>query len=122
MLDAERDAVDTRRVQHPEGSARRGIGLERDLEVGRGAKQTVARSIIAPTVAGAISDGVPSPKNIERSVRGPISAAQRSISATSARPPRMVDRAAHMAVEIAIGAYGAAERPVDVDPEARIRV
>jgi len=69
--------------------ARGGIGLERDLEVGRGAKQAVARSINAPTVAGAISDGVPPPKKIERSVRSPISAAQRSLSATSARPQRV---------------------------------
>ena len=35
---------------------------------------------------------------------------------------RAISRAAHMAAEVAIGAYGAAEPPVDIDPEARIRV
>jgi hypothetical protein len=64
---------------------------------------------------------VPPPKKIERSMRSPISAAQRSITATRARAPRVVDRAVHTSVENAIG-YGAAERPVDVDSEARIRV
>ena len=55
---------------------------------GAGAKRAVARSITAATVSGAISDGVPPPKKIERDVRAPSSSAWRSISPTSARAQR----------------------------------
>jgi hypothetical protein len=35
---------------------------------------------------------------------------------------RATSRAAHMVAEVATGAHGVAERPVDIDPEALIRV
>ena len=94
-LHAERDAVDAGRAKRAKRSASTEVGLASSVisRSGAGAKQALARSITAATVGGAISEGVPPPKKIERSTRGPISSAWRSISATSARPARVVDLA-----------------------------
>jgi hypothetical protein len=51
-------------------------------------QRAATRSITAATVAGAISDGVPPPKNTLVTVRPGASAATASISATSARRQR----------------------------------
>ena len=97
-----------------------GIGLERHLDVAaRRAQCRSAASITAATVAGAISEGVPPPKKIEVE---PPARRQRALvielGEQRLAPARLVDRLADMAVEVAIGALGQAERPVDVEGEA----
>ena len=76
------------------------------------------------TVCGRMREGVPPPKKIEahRSPRrercpmGDLRPERRKI-------PLLVDRrSAHMAVEIAIGAFRQAERPMDIDPEPGVGV
>ena len=77
-------------------------------------------SSTAPTVAGCISDGVPPPRKILVTLRGPVRfRIVASSVAKAARKARLVDRLmADMAVEVAIGAFGRAEWPMDVDAEA----
>ena len=117
-LQAERDAVDPGGGEVGEARRldRRGVGLERDLDVGREAPMASAASIRAATVAGGISDGVPPPKKIEPSRRpGGLSRFMGEVGEQRLAPLRLVDRLADMAVEVAIGAFGDAERPVDVE-------
>ena len=78
--------------------------------------------MIAATVSGAISDGVPPPKKIERTV-----AARRQRGALLEFGPnrgekaRLIDAAApDMAVEVAIRAFRQAERPMDVNAKAGV--
>ena len=70
-------------------------------------------------VAGCISDGVPPPKKIVETVRPGTRAAVAAISAAKARAKRASSMrlAPDMAVEVAIGTFRQAERPVDVDAE-----
>ena len=85
-------------------------------------QRSAARSMTAATVAGSISDGVPPPKKIERSVRpGRELGEMVELGHQRPGPARMVDAAADMAVEVAVGAFGLAERPVDVEREAAVR-
>ena len=74
--------------------------------------------MIAAAVAGSISEGVPPPKKIEVSVRPGSSRASCARSASKAsRHASWSIADADMAVEVAIGAFADAERPVDVERE-----
>ena len=76
----------------------------------------------AATVAGAISEGVPPPKKMESRLRPGVSAAKWASSRQQRpTPPLVVDLGADMAVEVAVGALGLAERPVDVEREPAVR-
>ena len=123
-LHAQRDAVDARRPEAPEppGLDRGRVRLQRDLDVvGEPANASAARSITAATVAGAISEGVPPPKKIEPQRAPGVSAGEMvELGHQRPRPARMVDAVADMAVEVAVGALGLAERPVDVEREAAV--
>jgi hypothetical protein len=78
-------------------------------------------SRIAPAVAGCIREGVPPPKKTLVTVRPGAMAATWAISRESGEEARLVDALhPHMAVEVAIGAFRQAERPVDVDAKARV--
>ena len=74
-----------------------------------------AASISAATVAGSISDGVPPPKKIEVSRGRQQPRLMREVGEQRVAPCVLVDARADMAVEVAIGAFGDAERPVDVE-------
>ena len=123
-LHAERDAVDAGAAVAAEAIRlhARGIGLQRDLGAGLHRLQCEAMaSRMAPTVAGCISDGVPPPKKTLDTARpGASEAMCASSRRKAAQKARLVDAAgAHVAVEVAVGALGGAERPVHVDAEAR---
>ena len=77
------------------------------------------RSRIAPTVSGAISDGVPPPKKMLVTMRpGASDAKCASSDEIGGDEVALVDAAvAHMGVEVAIRAFGEAERPMHIDPE-----
>ena len=79
---------------------------------------------MAPTVAGRISDGVPPPKKMLPTLRPGASSAQcAQLAQVGGEEARLVDAArAHMAVEVAVGALGGAERPMHVDAEAGVHV
>ena len=69
----------------------------------------------ASTVAGSISDGVPPPKKMEVSVAtGQQPRLMREVGEQRVAPGVLIDARADMAVEVAIGAFADAERPVDV--------
>ena len=79
------------------------------------------RSSTAATVCGFISDGVPPPRKMLVTSRGPVrwrivASSRREGAGKALLVHRLV---ADMAVEVAIGALGRAERPMDVDAEAR---
>ena len=73
-------------------------------------------------MAGCISEGVPPPRKTLDTVRPGVRAATCAISRPEGREKaRLVDgRVADVAVEVAIGAFRGAERPVHVDAEARV--
>ena len=124
-LDAERDAVDAGGAVAAEAlrlDARR-VGFERDLGVRRDRPVPGDRVEDAPTVAGSISDGVPPPRKMLDTVRpGRAVRRRRDLAGEGLRIARLVGRlVADMAVEVAIGAFGRAERPVDIDAEAGFR-
>ena len=77
-------------------------------------------SRIAATVAGCISDGVPPPKKMVVTSRPGVRCGhRRDLAQKALHEARLVDAAvADMAVEVAIGAFRQAERPVNVDAEA----
>ena len=76
--------------------------------------------MIACTVCGRISEGVPPPKKIERTARpGRQRGAMGDLGREGGDESLLVDRlGAHVRIEIAIGAFGEAERPMHVDAEA----
>ena len=78
-------------------------------------------SSTAPTVAGCISDGVPPPRNTLVTSRWPGALPhRRKLGREGCREALLIDRLmADMAVEVAIGAFGRAEWPMDVDAKAR---
>ena len=124
-LHAERDAVDAGGAVAAEAlrlDAGR-VGLERDLDVGGDGPvlRRSRRGSRRPSPA-AISDGVPPPRKmlVDRRARAGRAAACAISARRRAAKRVLVDRlVADMAVEVAIGALGRAERPVDVDAEAR---
>ena len=77
---------------------------------------------MAATVAGCISEGVPPPMKIVDTVRPGTRAAVAAISAVNARTKRASSMlgVAHVTVEVAIGTFRQAERPVNVDAERRL--
>ena len=92
------------------------IVISMSLAKGQAAR---AASITAATVSGSMSEGVPPPRKIERRVRPGVSRPARAISAASAAPQRRWSMVARdVGVEVAVGALGEAEGPVDVEPEA----
>ena len=123
-LNAERDPVHARRAHRPEPVrlARGGVGLERDLEVGR-RLEAFARPLDQRgdrlrrhqrRRPAAEEDGA-------QHARPDLVGIALDLGDQRARPPRVIDRAAHMAVEVAVRAFRPAERPVHVDPKAGIR-
>ena len=71
--------------------------------------------MIASTVAGSISDGVPPPKKIEPSRRsGQQRRFMSQVGQQRFSPLVLVDRGADMAVEVAIWAFADAKWPMDV--------
>ena len=122
-LHAQRQAIDAGGAVI--GEARRvgagGIGFQRDFDV-VGQRATAARSYraCARRERPCISDGVPPPKKIVSTIGRPPpcdSAVQSSSRTMASHPAALVDGGADMAVEIAIGTFGGAERPMDVDAE-----
>ncbi len=79
-------------------------------------------SRIASTVAGFIKDGVPPPRKMLVTLRGPESWRNGHHLGQEGGYETWLVHAlvADMAVEVAIGAFGRAERPVHIDAEARI--
>ena len=71
---------------------------------------------------GCISEGVPPPKKMLATSRGPVSCrGVLELAQVGCEETGLVDAAeAHVAVEVAVGALLGAERPVDVDAEARV--
>jgi hypothetical protein len=70
---------------------------------------------MAATVSGGISDGVPPPKKIDPSLpRGDAVRLMAEILQQRRAPLLLIDRFPDMAVEVAIGTFGDAERPMDV--------
>ncbi len=117
-LQAERQAVDARggEIGEARGLDRVRIGFERDFEVVRRRPMLAAPPMIrAETVAGSISEGVPPPKKMEVSVRpgSRLASYARSASSASRHSSWSIARP-DVAVEIAIGAFADAERPMDV--------
>ena len=97
-LHAERDAVDAGRAVAAEalGLDAGRVGLERDLDaVGRPSSASPIASSMAPTVAGSISEGVPPPRKIAVTVRGPVRAPRivRDLAAEGGGEARLVDAA-----------------------------
>ena len=78
------------------------------------------RSKIASTNDAGIKLGVPPPKNTVLNTRSEVSRAARSNSGEVSRPASNHRRysAGDMAVEVAIGAFRLAERPVQVEPKS----
>ena len=74
------------------------------------------------TVSGFMSEGVPPPKKMLVTVAAGMRAAQWAISAREGREKALLVHrlVANMAVEVAIGAFGGAERPVHIHTKARI--
>ena len=95
-LHAERQPVDPGGGEAGEalGLGRVRVGLQRDLEIGRGGPAPAMRSISAATVAGGISDGVPPPKKTtsrspRRQRRLPVQLGEQRVApAASSMPSR----------------------------------
>ena len=122
-LDAEREAVDPGPPEAVEsGRLGRGrVGLQGDLDLGR--QGPVLRDPVQHGLGGA-----------RRHQRGRAAAEEHAghpaplrfgsemvqLAQQGAPPQRLVDRGPDVAVEVAVGALGAAERPVDVDRQAGV--
>ena len=82
------------------------------------------RAILSSTRATdlpAISDGVPPPKKIVSTIGRVVALRLRrpvQFAFDRLDPARFIDRGADMAVEIAIGTFGGAEGPMDINAEA----
>ena len=124
-LHAERDAIDAGRLEAPEarGLDAGRIGLERDLaRPWRMVQWLGDRATESPRPSRATSARACRRRRRSSAPRGPARARR------DAPAPRegldkavLVDvAAADVAVEVAIGAFRQAERPVDVDAEARV--
>ncbi len=122
-LDAERDAVDAgvRQCGEIRRLHRGRIGFQRDFEIGG----------IRPVMGDAFDQGRDSGRRHERgraaaeedAVEPPPGCRLRiviELRQQCTAPALLVDALAHMAVEVAIGAFGAAERPVDIEAEAAV--
>ncbi len=119
-LHAERHAIDAglRQLGEAAGLDRGRVGLERDLDVGRA----------VPELTGALDQGADGGRLHQR---GRAAAEEHRLDAPPRRfagrvlqfrqqrlpPARLLDPVADMAVEVAVRALRAAERPVDVDAE-----
>ena len=123
-LHPERQAVDARRPERlePPGLDRRGIGLQGDLDraadrpvpahrgdqVGHRSRVHQRRRAAAEEDAG------------HRAAAG-LSGEVGELAHEGGAPPALVYGPGDVAVEVAIGTLGQAERPVDVDPETGVR-
>ena len=72
----------------------------------------------APAVSGGISEGVPPPKKM-LATRRPRQQRSNMVELAQQRvpPPALIHAVTDVAVEVAVGALGEAERPVDVERE-----
>ena len=124
-LHAQRDPVHARRPGSPRNrSASTEVGLASSVISMSGAQP--------PTLGGTVDDGGHRRRlHQRRRAAAEEDRAQRAarrqlremveLGHQGPRPARMVDTAADMAVEVAVGALGLAERPVDVEREAAVR-
>ena len=124
-LHAERDAVDAGRAIAAKalGLDAGRIGLERDLGIGATVQCRAIASRIAADRRGLHQRGRAAAEEDAGRPCGPARAAAdgASSAAKAAHEARLVDRrVAHMAVEVAIGAFRQAERPMHIDAEAAI--
>ena len=123
-LDAERDAVDAGGAVAAEagGFDAGRIGFEADLDVGRDAPMFCNRVEDRRHRGRLHQRGRAAAEEDRRNgaVRHPRRG-RRDLGGKRAHEARLVDRlAAHMAVEVAIGTFRQAERPVNVDAEGRL--
>ena len=121
-LDPERDAVDAGGAEGAEPSrldAGR-VGLERDLEVGRRVEQP-GRVCDQVGDGGRVHQARRTATEEDRAERPPSQPRRlpRQLGPQRAGEPGLVDAVAHVAVEVAIGALGQAERPVDIEGKGR---
>ena len=123
-LHAERDAVDAgRAIVREAARPRREVGLASSvisMLAARASTVPAALSTIAATVAGVHQRRRAAAE--EDAGRAPAPRRRRAAMSRSAQqrvaPAVLVDRVADMAVEVAIGAFRRAERPVDIERAA----